>query len=83
MIPRDTHPEAHRVQMDLYRAMSPERKAAIVAEMSMLIRHLGRVGIRDRHPEYSEDEVSEELVALLYGKNLADQRRAGNDPQRG
>jgi hypothetical protein len=76
MIPRDTHPEAHRVQMDLYRAMSPERKAAVVAEMSILIRHLARIGIRDRHPEYSEAEVSNALVTLLYGRDVADARRA-------
>ena len=64
------------MQIEAYRAMPPERKAAMVAEMSMLIRHLGRVGIRLRNPEYSEAEVSERLVELLYGKELASKRRA-------
>ena len=83
MIPRDTHPEAHRVQMELYRAMSPERKAAIMAEMSILVRHLARVGIRERHPEYSEDEVSDALLFLLYGREAVDGRRAGRERRAG
>jgi len=60
--------------------MSPERKAAIVAQMSILIRHLGRVGIQGRHPGYSEGEVSDALVSLLYGSELANHRRPANDP---
>jgi len=71
MIPRDTHPEAHRVQMDLYRAMSPARRLEMALELSDDVRSLSREGFARRHPEYSAEEVSRALITLLFGKELA------------
>ena len=65
--------------MDLYRAMTPERRAALAADTSVVIRRVAREGIRARHPEYSEAEVSETLMKLLYGKDFPplSERNAG------
>jgi len=71
MIPRDTHPEAHRVQMAAFRAMTPEQRGAMAVEMSILIRHLAREGIRFRHPEYADADVSRALAGVLYGGEIA------------
>jgi hypothetical protein len=71
MIPRDTHQEAHRVQMGIYRKMSPARRMEIALQMSDEVRSLTREGIVRRRPEYSHDEVSRALIALLFGKELA------------
>ncbi len=71
MPPRDTHPEAHQVQIAAYRAMTTAEKGAMAAQMSVLIRRLARAGIRFRHPEYSDTEVSKALTTILYGKELA------------
>ena len=67
----DTHAEAHRVQIAAYRAMSPERRGEIAAQLSEDIRQIARQGIRLRHPEYTDAEVARALVGILYGRVLA------------
>jgi len=59
------------VQMRAYRAMSRERRAEIVAEMSILIRSLACSGVRLRHPGYSDAETGQAAVSLLYGESAA------------
>jgi hypothetical protein len=68
MLPRDTHPEAHLLQLRLYRAMSLERKGDITAQLSNAIRSVACSGIRLRHPEYSDAEACRALMALLFGE---------------
>jgi len=70
-IPRDTHPEAYWHQIRRYRETSPERKAAMVAAISKAMREVTREGIRSRHPEYSEADVTAALRRLLWGEDLA------------
>lgn len=67
MLPRDTHPDAHQLQLRLYRAMSPARRVALAAQCSADIRSIACSGIRQRYPEYSDADVFRELNALLFG----------------
>jgi hypothetical protein len=69
MFPRDTHPDAHQLQLRLYRAMSLERKGEITAQLSNAIRGVACTGIRLRHPEYSDAEACQALMALLFGES--------------
>jgi hypothetical protein len=39
--------------------------------MSDDMREVSREGIRERHPDYSEEEVRRALVAMLYGPEAA------------
>jgi hypothetical protein len=71
MLPRDTRSAAHQVQIAAYRALSPEQRAEIVAELTRVARVMAREGIRLRHPTYTEEEVNQALLYLLYGKELA------------
>jgi hypothetical protein len=71
MRPRDTHDEAREVQLGVYRRMSPERRAEIALELSEDVRIITREGIRQRHPEYSDQDVQHALIALIYGKDVA------------
>jgi hypothetical protein len=70
MLPRDTHPTVHELQLAAYRALSPERRAEIAAELTRLTRGMAREGIRLRHPSYTEAEVNSALLYLLYGKEV-------------
>ncbi|WP_394832469.1 hypothetical protein LVJ94_38800 [Pendulispora rubella] len=79
MRPQDTHPAAYQAQLEVYRRMSPERKSGIVRDLSESVRCLAREGIRQRHPEYSNEEVRRALIALIYGSALA-QRLWPGDP---
>lgn len=66
----DTHEDAYRLQLSLYRAMTPERKGEIAAQMSVEVRRIARDGIRHRHPEYSDTEASRALIAALFGHDI-------------
>lgn len=68
---RDTRKEAHQLQMSLYREMTPERKGEMAALLSDDVRRIARDGIRQRHPECSDLEVSQALLSLLYGEDIA------------
>jgi hypothetical protein len=68
---RDTSPEAHELQLRLYRSMAPERRSELALRMSDDIRRIAEEGIKRRHPEYSERDVRRALVVLLYGREAA------------
>jgi hypothetical protein len=63
----DTTPQAAAVQLQLYRAVGPTRRVQIAVELSDVVRQLSLDGIRRRHPEYSEREVAQSFLALVYG----------------
>ena len=50
MRPRDTSPEAWKVQMDLMRKMSPEEKLQRTFEYSAFVRKFGEAGLRQKYP---------------------------------
>jgi hypothetical protein len=70
MLSRDTHPAVHQMQIAAYRALTPERRAEIVADLTQVTRGMAREGIRLRHPSYTEVEVSRALLQLLYGRDI-------------
>ena len=63
----DTSPSVHLLHIQLYREAGPERRAAMAAELSEVIREVSRAGVRLRHPEFSETQVNRELLRILYG----------------
>jgi len=65
----DTSPAAHALQLQLYRQAGPGRRAEIAAELSDAIREFARAGVRARHPELSEAQVTRELLRVFYGDN--------------
>lgn len=72
MAASDTSTSVARMQADLFRRMTSGEKSAMIEEMSDECRELARCGIRERHPEYSTDDVEHALHRLLVGNALAD-----------
>ena len=70
-IAADTSPEAVRVQVDLWRRMSPVEKAAIVRGVSLAIQRLSLAGIRIRHPGASNRECMLRMAMITLGRELA------------
>ena len=70
MIPADTHPDAHAVQIALIRGMDADTKFRQIVQMCEDARALGISGIRARHPEYSEDQVKQASHRLFLGDEL-------------
>ena len=68
--PADTSEEADRVQFEIWREMSADRKLRLVFEWSDLVRRTFEAGIRDRHPEYTADEVRMARIRHELGDEL-------------
>ena len=65
MLSLDTSPEMERLQIDLWRRMSPLEKARAVDGLSLATQALALAGIRQRHPHASERECLLRLAMLL------------------
>jgi len=63
----DTSPDVAALQLELFRALSPGARATIAAELSDAVRETALAGIRRRHPEWTEHQVSRSFLALVYG----------------
>jgi hypothetical protein len=70
LIPADTSLEAFQVQVGIFRRMPPERRLAMVFEMSNSLRQVAANGVRSRHPNYSEGQVRLAVIRLMLGEKL-------------
>jgi len=67
----DTSFAAERLQVRLWRRMTPLEKARSVSEISRAVEDLSLLGIRRRHPEASDHECRMRLAILKLGSELA------------
>jgi len=67
----DTTAEAERLQLELWRAMSPLQKARAVSQITRAAQEMALAGIRQRHPRASESECMMRLAILTLGPELA------------
>ena len=58
------------MQVEIYRQMSPEARFEQALQWSEQVQELGRIGIRLRHPEYSEREIQLASIRLRLGDDL-------------
>jgi hypothetical protein len=63
----DTSPRAAAIHLELYRAAGPAKRAQIAADLSDAVRATTLAGIRRRHPEYSDQDVADAFLTLVYG----------------
>ena len=73
--PSDTSPEAERVLVAAYRAMSPARKWALADDAYRLMRWLHAAGVRLRDPAASERRVREDWLIVQLGFDPRDSTR--------
>jgi hypothetical protein len=63
----DTHREADLIQQDFFRRMRAAERLRMALEMSDALRRISLEGLRSRRPELSHEELSSELMRLMYG----------------
>ncbi len=63
----DTHPSAAAIQRNIFRRMTTEERIRIALEMSESMRNVALAGLRSRRPELTADELSRELMRIMYG----------------
>ncbi|MFN0159047.1 MAG: hypothetical protein ACKVRP_13370 [Bacteroidota bacterium] len=66
----DTTPEAEHIQREILRKMSPEEKMQLTFDLIEFSGSLNAVGVRMRHPEYTDDEVRLAVIRLRLGDEL-------------
>jgi len=82
-LPLDTSVEARRVQVAIWRSMSPAEKAAVVDRLSAEVRALALAGIRQRHPEATDPEQQRYLAVLLHGPEVVEEAFGWNASSNG
>ena len=65
----DTSARVAAVQVQMYRTIGEAERAEIVADLSDALRDLAAAGVRQRHPEYDNDQVRQEVLAVFYGRS--------------
>jgi hypothetical protein len=73
---RDTHPEAERVQIELLRKATAERRLELGLSLSEEAMEIARQAIAQANPLASEEDQKLLFVEITYGKDLADRVRA-------
>lgn len=63
----DTTPEASAVQEQIFRSMTTSQRLKMALEMSESMRNVARSGLRQRQPDLNADELSRELLRIMYG----------------
>jgi hypothetical protein len=66
-VPSDTSPEAAAIQQEIFRRMTAAGRLRLALEMSESMRNVALAGLRSRRPDLSTEELSRELMRLMYG----------------
>jgi hypothetical protein len=69
---RDTSAKAEALQDEIHRSLGPEGRFQLALRLSLLAREFAKAGLREKHPEYTEDQLNRELVSALFGRKLAE-----------
>ena len=72
MLPADTTPETERFRIALLRRMPIARRLARVGGLMALGRTLAMIGLRQRHPGATAEELETRYVRLVLGPELSD-----------
>jgi hypothetical protein len=66
----DTSADAERIQIEIWRKMSPLEKARAVSDVTLAAQEMSLAGIQERHPDASERERMLRLAILKLGPTL-------------
>ena len=71
-LPSDTSREAARIQLEIYRKMSAQRRLALVEDANHTARLLALAGLAERYPDESAERLHRRLFDLVLGLELAE-----------
>jgi hypothetical protein len=67
----DTHPKIEALQIELIRRMPSWKKFAVVDDLNETVKTLALLGIRQRHPDATPQQVRYLLAEQMLGEELA------------
>jgi hypothetical protein len=69
-VPEDTTLEAFRVQCDIFSRLTPTERLRRTFDLMDFAERLSAAGIRQRHPEYTDEQVRVALIRMRLGDEL-------------
>jgi len=66
----DTHSKVEKVRLRIFRKMEPEKKLELSFMLCELVKAFLKEGVKNRHPEYSDDEIELAVQKILLGEEL-------------
>jgi len=66
----DTTYQAEEIQIEIFRRMEPEKRVQLAIDLAQTSRKLLEVGVRMRHPEYTEHQIKLAVIRLRLGEEL-------------
>ena len=69
----DTSKEALAIMSALYAGMDPEQKLRRVRELTRSVNRFSLAGLRNRHPDESDEALNRRLARIRLGPKLADE----------
>ena len=70
VIPLDTTIEAMKRQVEILRKVTPKRRMEMAFELSDFLRSIVQAGVKERHPDYNEQQIEKEVLRLMIGESL-------------
>jgi hypothetical protein len=67
----DTSPKIDAIQSQIHERMSGEQRLLMALEMSHFAHELAKQGLRDAHPDWSENRVQREFLLSLFPPGMA------------
>ena len=67
----DTNSQTLELQVQIWRGMSVDEKAAIVNNLNRDLERMAETGVRQRHPNATDREIFLRLAALRLGRELS------------
>jgi hypothetical protein len=69
-LPKDTDAVAYEVQRQIYSQLGGKGRLAIAFRLTDSVRRFALAGIRQRHPDYTEELVQQAFARLRLGDDL-------------
>ena len=79
LIPLDTTAAAARKQIEILRAMDISDRAEMTFQLSDNLRATIEAGVRQRHPDYNDEEVKKAVIRLTVGEKLFKEAFPGDE----
>ena len=77
MLPADTHPDAHRMQGEVWRRMGPDGRCRTAVALSESLYATVRAQIVAKRPNWTAREVTLALIRRVHGAELAQRANGG------
>jgi hypothetical protein len=79
MLPHDTQPESAARQFDALKKMDINARAEMTFQLSDNLRSIVEAGIRQRHPDYSPEQITQAVLSLVMDKDIVRQAFGGRE----